>query len=342
MTLPLETGVFPDGFFDGALRVILDLQHASGAIPWHDGGVFDPWNHVEAAMGLAVAGHHDEARHAYRHLLDLQQADGSWWGRYHGDETGKEVRDTNFCAYLATGVWHFFLLTEDRVFLREHWAPVKTAIDFVLSLQSEHGDIRWAAPDPLTPEDDALVAGCASIYKSLECAILMARALGEDTRDWLAARARLGAALREKPHRFDRHWPSKANFSMSWYYPVLAGVLRDTAARHHLAARWSDFVADARGCRCVQEQPWVTVAEGSELAIALAASGQRAKALELFAWQHQWRDSDGAYWMGYQYETQTPWPQEKPAWTAAAVLLAADALVGATPAARLFTEVRVD
>ena len=38
--------------------------------------------------------------------------------------------------------------------------------------------------------------------------------------------------------------------------------------------------------------------------------------------QDQWRDDSHAYWMGYQYAENVPWPVEKPAWTAAAAILA--------------------
>ena len=36
----------------------------TGMIPWFDGGHCDPWNHVEAAMALTVAGLRDEALRA--------------------------------------------------------------------------------------------------------------------------------------------------------------------------------------------------------------------------------------------------------------------------------------
>lgn len=352
MTWRLETGAFPDSFFAGAVRRILALQRADGSIPWFDGGVFDPWNHIEAAMGLAVAGRLVEARRALDYLRTTQLADGSWWGqygsaaaiegeRYAGSGDEKRIRDTNFAAYIATGVWHHYLLTDDRALLATFWPHVEAAISFVLAHQSEHGDIRWAARDPHTPEEDALVTASSSIYKSLECAILMAETMGTRRSDWIAARGALGEALRSKPHRFDRQWPSKANFSMDWYYPVLSGAVQGEAARARLAARWDEFVAEGHGCRCVTGQPWITVAEGCELVMALLATGQRAKAIKLYSWQHAWRDTDGAYWMGYQYEADVPWPAEKPAWTAGAVILAADALAQATPAARLFLEVRV-
>ena len=126
---------------------------------------------------------------------------------------------------------------------------------------------------------------------------------------------------------------------MDWYYPVLAGALQGEAARSRIAGKWDLFVEEGRGCRCVSDEPWVTVAETCELTLALMAMGQPVRAMELFSWVHQYRDDTGAYWMGYQMVEEIHWPQEMPAWTAGAVLLASDALCQATDGARLFVEV---
>ena len=338
----------PAGFFDGAVKRILGLQKPDGAIPWFDVGVFDPWNHTESAMGLAVLGHIAEAKRAYDHLAATQEADGSWWahygstvsletGRYEGTGDEPKKRDTNFCAYPATGVWHLYLVTRDRKLLTRYWPMVRAAIDFVLALQSPHGDIRWAAPGPEAEQDDALLTGNSSIYKSLDCAIHIAETLGHDATAWRRARAAVGEAIREKPHRFDRTWAPKTNFSMDWYYPVLCGAITGEAARARLASRWDEFVVEGHGCRCVLGEPWVTIAEGSELAMALMAVGDTERARRMLHLQDQWRDDSHAYWMGYQYAENVPWPVEKPAWTAAAAILAADAIYKLSPAANLFT-----
>ncbi|MDF1685208.1 MAG: hypothetical protein ACJAVO_001243 [Parvibaculaceae bacterium] len=352
MTLLTLGDPIPDGFFDGSIKRILELQRDTGAIPWYDGGVVDPWNHTEAAMGLATLGHLEPAKKAYRFLQDSQLDDGSWFGELGSavpmdDEeqkfTGKEedieapLRDTNFAAYIATGAWHYYLLTQDLAELKNLWPHVKQAINWVVAHQSAHGDIRWAADEPRTPEDDALITGSASIYKSLECAILIAQKLGEPTKDWMHARKKLGEALRDKPHRFDRTWESKERYSMDWYYPVLAGAITGKAAHDRLNAKWDIFVAQGKGCRCVMEQPWVTVAETAELVMALLTAGDRPRAELMLSWLHQWRADCGAYWMGYQFEDDVAWPAEKPAWTAAAVILATDAITGSTPAAPLFS-----
>jgi hypothetical protein len=212
---------------------------------------------------------------------------------------------------------------------------------FVLALQSAHGDIDWAVGEDNQPRKDALVTGCSSIYKSLECAHNIALTLGQERPDLLAARTRLGEALRHRPERFDRTWESKSRYSMDWFYPVLTGVITGAAARERLASRWSEFVEDGMGCRCVVEEPWVTVAESCELVMALLAAGDRARAVELYSWLHQWRSDEGDYWTGYQFAQDLLWPDERPTWTAGAVLLAADALTQHTAAANLFTRVEL-
>ena len=72
------------------------------------------------------------------------------------------------------------------------------------------------------------------------------------------------------------------------------------------------------------------------MVLALLAVERRQQAMELFRWLLQWRDADGAWWTGYQFEESVLWPLEKPTWTAGAVLLAIDALTGHTAASDLF------
>ena len=61
---------------------IADWQLPSGMIPWFPGGHADPWNHIEAAMALAIGEHRAEAEAAYQWLVDCQRPDGSWHQYY--------------------------------------------------------------------------------------------------------------------------------------------------------------------------------------------------------------------------------------------------------------------
>ena len=73
------------------------------------------------------------------------------------------------------------------------------------------GDIRWTAPDPQTPEDDALVTGNSSIHKSLICAEKLANALGHE-RKLAQGAAGLADTLANKPQRFDHMGTEDALF----------------------------------------------------------------------------------------------------------------------------------
>ena len=128
---------------------------------------------------------------------------------------------------------------------------------------------------------------------------------------------------------------------MDWFYPVLTGVIPKLQASQHLQARWDEFVEQGMGCRCVSDEPWVTVAESCELTMALLAAGDHARAVEIYSYLHQWQLDDGSYWTGYQFVQNLLWPDEKPTWTAGAILLAADALTEHTAAAKLFTSVEL-
>ena len=284
----------------------------------------------------------EAARKAYNWRAGMQLADGSWWAAYRGEEidNGKR-RESNFVAYMATGVWHHYLISHSYAFLESMWPAVDKAMAFVLSLQSEYGEIDWAVNASGRPKGDALVTGCSSIYKSLECAHNIAVTLGHERSHWLQARERLGKALRHNPERFDRTWESKSRYSMDWFYPVLAGVYSGADARLRLQSRWHEFVEAGLGCRCEKQQPGVTVAESCELVMALLAAGDHARAVEVYSWLQQWRSADGSYWTGYQLVEDLLWPDERPTWTAGAVLLAADALTEHTAASHLFCSVQL-
>ena len=217
---------------------------------------------------------------------------------------------------------------------------VDAAMAFVLALQGDAGEIDWAVDAAGEPMGDALVTGCSSIYKSLECAAHIAGTLGIARDHWLQARAALGTALRSRPQRFDRTWASKSRYAMDWFYPVITGWVQGQEAIERIDGRWSEFVEPGLGCRCEVQEPWVTVAESCELTLALLAAGDRSRAAELFSWLTQWRDGDGAWWTGYQFVEDVLWPDEKPTWTAGAIMLAADALTDHTPAAQLFLAAR--
>lgn len=338
----------------GATR-ILQLQRKDGAIPWVEAGIWDPWNHGECAMALAVAGQQEAAFRALDCLMDRQEADGGWTGELGAgvpmDETNRRLaprklaiaRDTNFTGYAAVAVLRSVMALNAPRRLTRYAPMVARAMDFVLSCQTPYGDVVWRAPEPGETLDDidALRAGNACLYKSLECAIQIAAMTGGDCAPLRAARARIAEALRDRDWRFDRMGEDRRRYAMDWYYPVLAGVHGGAEARRRLSANWRRFVEPGLGCRCVADEPWVTAAETAELALACAAAGAPEKGAELIRGLAPLSAAEGGYWMGWQFAEEIVWPYERPGWTAAAVILAADAIEGLAPGHDLLVRNRI-
>jgi len=311
---------------------IAHTQQPSGAIPWSTFGHTDPWDHVECAMALTTAGLLEPARAAYEWSRREQRADGSWPIQYRGAVIEDANSDSNFCAYIATGVWHYLRVTEDNAFAVRMWPTVRAAIDFVLDMQLPGGEISWARSEHAMMQE-GLLTGSASIYHSIRCAVALANHLGEPQPEWEIALGRLGHAIVAHPEAFE----DKPHHSMEWYYPILGGALRGSAAQARIDERWGDFVVSGLGIRCVDDRPWVTGAETCELVMALDVLGDRDRALEQFGNMQHLRETDGSYWTGLVFTDGKRWPVERTTWTAAAVVLAADALSGATGGATIFS-----
>jgi hypothetical protein len=328
-TVPSLPGILTADQLIATGRAIAAGQQADGSIGWPDGHV-DAWNHVECAMALSVCGLRGQARRAYAWLADAQQPDGSWPVQAAtGGVVEEWTTESNHAAYCAVGVWHELLVTGDEDFAAQMWPVVRAAIEFAIGLQAPRGEIIWRRHEDGTPDDYALLTGSSSMYHSLRCAIALAERLEQPQPHWELAAALLGHAVACHGEAF----ADKSRFSMDWYYPVLGGPVRGTAAERMLKAGWDTFVVPGLGVRCVSDEPWVTGAETCELAIALAAIGHRDEAMELFEQIQFLRAEDGSYWTGWQFANGKHFPHEQSTWTAAAVVLAADVLAADVPAA---------
>ena len=307
-------------------RSIADLQLPTGMIPWFPGGHCDPWNHVETAMALDVAGLHEPAELAYEWLVDIQRPDGSWWNYYLPDGSVEEAKlDTNVCAYIAAGVWHHWTCTWDRGFVDHLWPTVQRSLDWVLSMRRSDGTVLWACIADERPWDYALLTGSSSIAHSLRCGARLAELIGEPRDDWSAAADTLATMVADRPDAFE----PKDRWAMDWYYPVLTGCLTGERAKARLADTWPTFALEGLGIRCVSDEQWVTASETAECSIAYAAIGDLATATDLLAWTRPHRRADGAYLTGIVYPSRETFPpDETSAYTGAAVILAADAICG--------------
>src|SRR3954465_15989773 len=159
------------------------------------------------------------------------------------------------------------------------WPTVRRAIEFVIGRQTERGEIGWVVGADGSTTDDALLTGSSSTYQSMRCALALAEWVGEPQPDWELAAGRLAHVVAEHPEAF----LDKRRYSMDWYYPVLGGAVRGSAAADRLAEPEGTFVVPGLGARCVSDQPWVSGGETCELVLSLDTIGERDRALSLLA-----------------------------------------------------------
>lgn len=311
------------------------LQLPTGMIPWWPGGHCDPWNHVESAMALDVAGLHDEAFAAYRWLVDTQLPNGAWHNYYRCDGDVEDAKlDTNVCAYIATGVYHHWLCTGSRDQVHEMWPTIDRALAWVLSLRRTDGLALWAVEaDGTRTWDYALLTGSSSIAHALQCGARLGTLVGHRRPSWEQAAEHMMTAIARRPEAFE----PKDHFAMDWYYPVLGGALSAGAGKARLVEGWDTFVMDGLGVRCVSHEPWVTASETAECALAFATIGDVDTAIDLVRWTADHRRADGSYWTGIVYPDEIRFPvDESTSYTAAAIILAVDAITSCTPGAHIF------
>jgi hypothetical protein len=329
--VPALDGVLTAGQVAATGAALAATQEPSGAVPWTPGGHTDVWNHVEAAMAMLVAGQVEAAERAYGWAAAVQRADGSVPMKIVAGSVEDPSAESNMSSYLAVGVWHHWLVRRDARFVARLWPAVRAGLDFATSMQLPFGGIAWAREyadgRPARVREEALLAGSSSIHHALRAGLALADLVGEPQPEWELAAGRLGHALRHHRDLF----LDKSTFSMDWYYPVLGGAVRGPAGSALIDSRWEDFVVPGLGVRCVDTNAWVTTAETCELVLALEALGRRDEARGLLVEVQHLRHHDGAYWTGLVYDDDVHWPAERTGYSAAAVVLALDALAGTTP-----------
>lgn len=318
---------------DSVIRLILSLQKEDGDIPWHTDGKTDPWDLVETIMGLNIGNRPTEAMAAYQWLKGKQNPDGSWYSSYINGTPEDRTKETHMAAYLGVGLFHSWLVFRDLDVLFKMWHTLEKAIEYAISLQTESGEIYWAKSPEGKTDPMSLLAGSSSIFMSLKCAVAIAGLLGIEKQGWVTAGRKLEKSISENTHHYN---VTKSRFSMYWFYPVLSGALTGERAVRRIEKHWNRYVIEGQGARCVSDQPWVTIAETSELVLALTAMGWKEKARIVFSWIQDKIYNDKSFWCGYTYPDMVIWPEEKISWTNAVVLMAADALYELTPASGLF------
>ncbi len=288
----------------------------SGLVPWFEGGPIDPWNHIEAAIGMALAGEHDAAIHALEALFSLQNRDGSFCHFYLLRGVKEPNRDTNVVAYSMLGL--LAVLSAVPGYEPESlFARAAAALDWVVSLQRLDGGFPMLQRPDGTLHAQGLLAGSCSILNSLEAGITLAAHFEQERPEWKIAHVALSDYLAADRGRI----AGKGEWAMDWYYPALAGLEAPHPELREL------FYTPGLGVRCISNRPWYTAAETAEASMAHQLAGNPGLANEVLGTTRRFRREDGSYYTGLVEPRGISYPGgEVSSYTAAAVLIAEDVL----------------
>ena len=290
-------------------------------------------------MALDLGGRRAEADRAYDWLVDLQRADGSWHQYYVADEQGRPRSSrtsstptsapTSPPACGTTGCCTERPRASPRPCGRSSSGPSTSCS----TCRRPRGEILWARHADGTPWSFALLTGSSSICHSLRCAIALAELLGHERPDWELSAARLAhtsspTCPRPSPPSTAGRWTGTTRCS--------AGVVLGDAGRERLDERRDTFVLEGKGVRCVSDRPWITVAETCECALAHLAVGERRhRRGAVRAGRSSSATRTAATGPAPSSPSEAHFPGgERSTYTAAAVVLAADALAGQSPGVR--------
>ena len=332
-----EKQILKKSFFENIAKFIKSIQLESGAIPSNDDGSHDPWDHIESIMGLNFANEYESSKLAFDWLIKNQNQDGSWFSKYMDDIPIEKNKPTHFAPYISVAALHFYKIFSDKEYLEYLWPSIESAINFSIKLQIQNGTIPWSVDKNQKIEEDFLLTGSSSILKSIECGIAISKIIKstKNLEDWNHSYELLSKAIKNPSGKFDL-LKDRKRFSMDWYYPILSGCLNDNQKFFYVDKVFKDFYIKEMGIKCVIEEPWVTVAETCEFIICLMISGRDEDAKKLLKDVINISDINGVPYMGWQYEENIFWPLERPSWTSAALIIAADSVMGLSKGKDLF------
>ena len=315
-----------------------EYQNSDGSIICKDDQTHDHWDHLEACIGLGIAGFKDEFERGLAWSRLNQNSDGSWYEEYKKSNPTKLNKQSNHAAYFATALAFHYILFQDKAFIKENWSCLLMANDFLLDMQSKSGAFIWNIDEDGEYDIDFLLTGNSSIVKSLECSIFLADEMGEFSHKdkWHEIYQSAKKCVQAPKNNFDLK-ADRSNFSMDAYYPILSGALSAEQEAMYVEKTMQRFYVDGLGVKCVSEEPWVTVAETCEFCIALVKAGHRERAIKILQEVKTISDDEQIPYMGWQFNEKIFWPFEQPSWTIAALILAEDAIYNTSKASRVFT-----
>ena len=100
-------------------KKLKEYQNSDGSIICKDDLTHDHWDHLEACIGLGIAGFKDEFERGLAWSRLNQNSDGSWYEEYKKSNPTKLNKQSNHAAYFATALAFHYILFQDSWFQKE-------------------------------------------------------------------------------------------------------------------------------------------------------------------------------------------------------------------------------
>ena len=289
---------------------ILKNQFIDGSILWDEKGKCDPWDHCECLIALSIYEEWDSFWKGVNWFFDNINDEGLIFSEFQNSKPSKNYYESHHAPYIIIPLLQARLIDKSQDYLKlldeRKILKLEEIFRKLNNFCDDDGYYFWAK-DNNGYSDNSLVTATMSIILSL---------VAKQEKS-----SKINISLWNK--KFDRDGVDRSRFSMDFYYPFLAGI-KDSSSefKNYL----NEFYVKGLGVKCVIEEPWVTIAESCECAIAALVSGNVNEAKMIYADIQQFQNKDGIFPTGYQYDLDIFWPDERSTWTNAAVIIAGHAI----------------
>ena len=289
---------------------ILKNQFIDGSISWDEKGKCDPWDHCECLIALSIYEEWDSFWKGVNWFFDNINDEGLIFSEFQNRKPSKNYYESHHAPYIIIPLLQARLIDKSQDYLKlldeRKILKLEEIFRKLNNFCDDDGYYFWAK-DHNGYSDNSLVTATMSIILSL---------VAKQEKS-----SKINISLWNK--KFDRDGVDRSRFSMDFYYPFLAGI-KDSSSEFKNSL--NEFYVKGLGVKCVIEEPWVTIAESCECAIAALVSGNVNEAKMIYADIQQFQNKDGIFPTGYQYDLDIFWPDERSTWTNAAVIIAGHAI----------------
>ena len=248
---------------------IITNQKNDGAICWDEHGKFDAWDHSECLLALAIFEEWDHFDKGLEYVFNNINSEGLIISETIKDKVTKDYYEPHHAAYIFLPLVQKYMIDGDASYIQKYQEKLKLIFEGMMKFRDTDGLFFWALDTKGFADNSLITASCSLELSRRAYSFLCKNVLQEEDQE------DTNFFNLETFHssRFNRDGIDRARFSMDSYYPYLI----DCGDVDNIDQLLNKFYVEGLGIKCVEEEPWVTIAESSECCIALHKAGKTAE-----------------------------------------------------------------